>query len=41
MLDILLSGLYVDVGGIESAFNSRQQYGRGEARSATESFQQT
>jgi hypothetical protein len=27
MLNILLSGLYADVGGIESAFNSRQQCG--------------
>jgi hypothetical protein len=25
MLDVLLSKLYVDVGGIELAFNSRQQ----------------
>jgi hypothetical protein len=25
MLDILLSDLYANVGGIESAFNSRQQ----------------
>jgi hypothetical protein len=25
MLDVLLSELYADVGGIESAFNNRQQ----------------
>jgi hypothetical protein len=25
MLDVLLSELYADVGGIESTFNSRQQ----------------
>ena len=26
MLDVLLSELYADVGGIESTFNSRQQW---------------
>jgi hypothetical protein len=30
MLDVLLSELYADVGGIESAFNSHQQLEHGE-----------
>ncbi len=32
MLDVLLYGLYVDVGGIESVFNNRQHLGESGSR---------